>query len=77
MTLPDLSSSPEINGRSRSGLQYRIHGTVQQTVIIDLQPGQTVFSDAGGMSWMLSSVDMNTNSGGGLGGIGILRNFVF
>lgn len=67
MTLPDLSSSPEIDGRSRSGLAYRIHGTVQQTVILDLQPGQTVFSDAGGMSWMSGTVDMNTHSGGGLG----------
>lgn len=69
MTLPDLSSSPETTGRSRSGLQYRMHGTVQQTVIIDLAPGQTVFSDAGGMSWMSGSIEMNTHSGGGLGGM--------
>ena len=69
MTLPDLATSPETTGRARSGLQYRIHGTVQQTVIIDLAPGQTVFSDAGGMSWMSGTVEMNTHSGGGLGGM--------
>jgi len=69
MPVPDLTTAPDAAGQSRSGLRYRIHGTVQQTVIVDLAPGQTVFSDAGGMSWMSAEVEMNTHSGGGLGGM--------
>ena len=69
MTIPDLATTADVAGQSRAGLRYRIHGTVQQTVIIDLQPGQTVFSDAGGMSWMSGWVEMNTHTGGGLGGM--------
>ncbi len=69
MTIPDLATTPDTSGQSRSGLRYHIHGTVQQTVIIDLAPGQTIFSDAGGMSWMSSTVQMDTHSGGGLGGM--------
>lgn len=67
--IPDLSTQPDAAGQSRSGIKYRIHGTVQQTVIVDLQPNQTIFSDAGGMSWMSAAVDMNTHTGGGLGGM--------
>jgi len=69
MSVPDLATTPDITGQSRAGLRYRIHGSVQQTAIVDLAPGQTVFSDAGGMSWMSSTVEMNTHSGGGLGGM--------
>ena len=69
MTIPDLATTPDTTGQSRSGLRYHIHGTVQQTVIVDLAPGQTIFSDAGGMSWMSSTVQMDTHSGGGLGEI--------
>jgi len=69
MTIPDLPPVPEVAGQSRSGIQYRILGSVQQTVTIDMQPGQIVFSDTGAMSWMTSTVSMNTSSGGGLGGM--------
>jgi uncharacterized protein (TIGR00266 family) len=69
MSIPDLPTVPEVSGQSKSGLRYRLHGTVQQTVIIDLAPGQVVFSDAGGMSWMSEAVVMDTHSGGGLGGM--------
>lgn len=69
MSIPDLATTPDSSGQSRAGLRYHIHGTVQQTVIVDLAPGQTIFSDAGGMSWMSGSVEMNTNSGGGVGGM--------
>src|ERR1051326_8561064 len=69
MAIPDLPTTPESSGKSKAGLQYRIHGTVQQTLICDLQTGQMVYSDAGGMSWMSAGVQMNTSSGGGLGGM--------
>lgn len=69
MTIPDLATTPDAAGQSRSGLKYHIHGSVQQTAIIDLIPGQTIFSDAGGMSWMSATIQMDTTTGGGLGGM--------
>ncbi len=67
MSIPDLPSVPEVQGQSKSGLRYHIMGTVQQTVGVELNPGQTIYSEAGAMSWMTSSISMNTHSGGGLG----------
>jgi len=69
MTIPDLPTVPEISGQAKSGLQYHIIGTVQQTLAVNLQPGQTIFSDAGAMSWMTTAVNMNTTAAGGLGGM--------
>ncbi|HEX7975590.1 MAG TPA: TIGR00266 family protein [Anaerolineales bacterium] len=69
MSIPDLPTVPEVSGQSRSGLKYHILGTVQQTVITELNPGQVIYSDTGAMSWMTSTVQMNTHSGGGLGGM--------
>jgi uncharacterized protein (TIGR00266 family) len=67
MTIPDLPTVPEVRALSRSGMQYHILGTVQQVVAVDLNPGQTVYSDSGAMSWMTAAMQMNTHSGGGLG----------
>jgi uncharacterized protein (TIGR00266 family) len=69
MSIPDIPNPPEVSGQSRSGLKYHIMGTVQQVVSIELNPGQTVYSEAGAMSWMTSTINMNTHSGGGLGGM--------
>ena len=52
---------------SATGLKYQIDGTTLPVVTIDLQPGQTVYSESGGMSWMSSNIQMETTSGGGLG----------
>ena len=69
MSIPDLPNLPEVSGQSKSGIAYHIMGTVQQTVAVNLQPNQIVYSDAGGMSWMTATVSMNANTGGGLGGM--------
>jgi uncharacterized protein (TIGR00266 family) len=69
MSIPDIPTVPEVSGVSKSGLKYHIMGTIQQTLAVDLMPGDVVFSDTGAMSWMTSSVTMNTNAGGGLGGM--------
>ena len=69
MSIPDIPTVPEITGVSKSGLRYHIMGTIQQTLAVDLMPGNVVFSDTGAMSWMTSSVTMDTNVGGGLGGM--------
>ena len=48
-------------------MQYRIEGTTLPVVTITLSPGQRIYSSSGGMSWMTQDVEMETNSGGGLG----------
>ena len=68
MSIPDIPTVPEISAESSSGIKYHILGTVQQTLAVDLQPGQVVYSDTGAMSWMSATVTMNTKTGGGLGG---------
>ena len=69
MSIPDLPTPSEIDDQTKGGIKYRILGTIQQTLIAELQPNQTVFSDTGAMSWMTSTITMNTTSGGGLGGM--------
>ena len=69
MSIPDLPTPPEVSAQTRSGTKYHILGTVQQTLVVELQPNQAVYSDAGAMSWMTTSVNMSTTSGGGLGGM--------
>jgi uncharacterized protein (TIGR00266 family) len=55
-------------GTGQSGLEYTIIGTTLQAVVIQLPPGQQIFSERGGMSWMSANVDMSTNMEGGLFG---------
>ncbi len=56
------------SGQGTTGIQYQIIGTSLQAVVIQLGPGQQVFSERGGMSWMSSNIDMQTNMEGGLFG---------
>jgi uncharacterized protein (TIGR00266 family) len=52
-------------------MRYEISGTVMQTVAIDLDPGEVVYSQTNCMCWMNDQIEMNTNTGGGLlAGIG-------
>lgn len=48
-------------------ISYRIDGTTLPVVTIELQPGEVIYSESGGMSWMSGNVEMKTHSGGGLG----------
>lgn len=48
-------------------ISYRIDGTTLQVVTIQLQPGEVIYSESGGMSWMSGNVEMKTHSGGGIG----------
>jgi uncharacterized protein (TIGR00266 family) len=48
-------------------ISYRIDGTTLQVVTVELEPGEVIYSESGGMSWMTGNVEMRTNSGGGLG----------
>jgi uncharacterized protein (TIGR00266 family) len=57
-------------GKGVTGMEYKIIGTTLQAVILELDPGETVYSESGGMSWMSGNIGMNTGTrGGGLGGM--------
>jgi uncharacterized protein (TIGR00266 family) len=60
------------SGEGTTGIDYQVVGTTMQAVVIQLDPGQTIFSETGGMAWMSGNVTMNTNTGGGAGLGGML-----
>lgn len=68
LDLPD----PEVvaTGEGQSGIDYKIIGTTMQAAIIEIEPGQMIYSETGGMAWMSGNVIMNTNAGGGGQGLG-------
>ena len=68
LDLPDAPVSS--SGRGVTGMEYRIIGTTLQAVIMELDPGETVYSESGGMAWMSANIGMKTSGrGGGLGGV--------
>lgn len=54
-------------GASAAGLRYKLIGTTLQAVVLELQAGQEIYSEAGGMSWMSGNVEMTATGAGGLG----------
>ena len=46
-------------------MRYHLSGMVMQTVEIDLEPGECVFSQTSCMCWMDPAIAMTTNTGGG------------
>ncbi|MBV8663121.1 MAG: TIGR00266 family protein [Hyphomicrobiales bacterium] len=46
-------------------MRYEISGSVMQTVAIDLDPGETVYSQTNTMAWMNDAMTMDTHTGGG------------
>ena len=55
-------------------MRYELSGTVMQTVAIDLNPGETVYSQTNCMCWMNDAIEMSTHTGGGFLA-GIKRSF--
>ncbi|MCJ7715281.1 MAG: TIGR00266 family protein [Anaerolineales bacterium] len=52
-------------------MQYKISGSIMESVDIHLKQGESVYTESGGMAWMRGSFDMDTSTKGGLGaGIG-------
>jgi len=67
LDLPDATVAA--SGKGITGMEYKIIGTTLQAVILELDPGETIFSQSGGMAWMSSNIVMKTSGrGGGLGG---------
>ncbi|MFW5991516.1 MAG: TIGR00266 family protein [Candidatus Nanoarchaeia archaeon] len=46
-------------------MEYKVRGTTMQVVDVQLQQGETVYTEAGGMGWMSPNIKMETNSKGG------------
>src|SRR5437762_3398975 len=69
MTIPDIPAPAETSGVTTVGTKYRIDGTIQQTLLVDLEAAQTIVSHAGATSWMTRTIAMSTRSSGGIGGL--------
>jgi uncharacterized protein (TIGR00266 family) len=56
-------------------MEHRIHGTTMPVLEVDLQPGESIVSEAGELSWMTSSIEMDTSTqkGGGGGMFGAFK----
>lgn len=58
-----------LRGRGSTGMEYTVIGTTMQAAILELDPGETVYSESGAMAWMSGNIVMQTTGrGGGLGG---------
>lgn len=52
-------------------MEYKIHGTVMQSVDVTLTQGESVYTESGGMAWMAGNIDMTTSTKGGfMAGLG-------
>jgi uncharacterized protein (TIGR00266 family) len=47
-------------------MRYEIHGTMMQSLDVYLSPGESMFTESGGMAWMKGNVEMKTDARGGL-----------
>ena len=47
-------------------MRYEVHGTMMQTLDIFLAPGESIYTESGGMAWMKGAIEMKTNTKGGL-----------
>ncbi len=58
-----------VRGQTMGGAEFEIIGTLLQAVRLRLRAGQTIFTETGSLAWMQDGIEMNTNLGGGLGGL--------
>ncbi|MGC9356612.1 MAG: TIGR00266 family protein [Anaerolineae bacterium] len=47
-------------------MDYKVHGTVMQSLDIQMTQGESVYTESGGMAWMGGDIDMKTDTKGGL-----------
>jgi uncharacterized protein (TIGR00266 family) len=53
-------------------VQHTVKGSVLPVLEVELNPGESIIAEAGEFSWMTDSVQMTTNTGGGIAGKGLL-----
>src|SRR5579872_7254880 len=75
-TLPSPDDPAAVD--ASTDIVHRVRGTVMPVLEVDLEPGQTVVSQGGELSWMTSSVRMETSTAGaGQSGVmGVLKRAV-
>jgi uncharacterized protein (AIM24 family) len=78
MTEHTEENMPDFIDREGSGVAHRVLGTTMPVLEVQLQPGQSVISQGGEMSWMSPSIEMSTQTAGaGSSGFGaVLRRAV-
>jgi uncharacterized protein (TIGR00266 family) len=47
-------------------MEYKIEGTVMQTLDVHLKQGESIYTESGGMAWMRGNIAMQTNTRGGV-----------
>ncbi len=47
-------------------MEYKIEGTVMQTLEVNLRQGESIYTESGGMAWMRGNITMETNTRGGV-----------
>ena len=69
---------PEFSDRDGAGVAHRVLGTTMPVLEVQLEPGQTIISQGGELSWMTSNVQMTTaTAGAGNSGVlGVLKRAV-
>jgi uncharacterized protein (TIGR00266 family) len=65
---------PDFSDAESAGVAHRVLGTTMPVLEVQLQPGQSVISQGGEMSWMTPSVTMSTQTSGA-GGSGLAGVF--
>ncbi len=58
--------------RGGATMEETIHGTTMPVLELSLADGESIVSEAGEFSWMSDAIQMATNTGGGMGGKGIM-----
>ncbi|MBU0510857.1 MAG: TIGR00266 family protein [Chloroflexi bacterium] len=47
-------------------MEYKIYGTVMQTLDVHLKQGESIYTESGGMAWMRGNIAMETSTKGGI-----------
>src|ERR1700688_1596302 len=75
-TLPSPDDPTAVD--AMTDIAHRVKGTVMPVLEVDLEPGQTVISQGGELSWMTDSIKLSTSTkGAGQAGVmGVLKRAV-
>lgn len=57
------------SGTGVTGMRYSVLGTTLQVAILELDPGEKVFSEAGRLAWCSGNILMGVAGRGGIGGV--------
>lgn len=47
-------------------MEYKVYGTVMQTLDVQMKQGDSIYTESGGMAWMRGNIAMETNTKGGV-----------